>query len=115
MPGTHQRNPIKAMNFDQYEDQKPEQAQLAMAVSMLVSALYDRNGQPIDIADKKGREALLKAVNSVPESIPTNLSEEDRKLLRETKKALKQWFWWMMAAMFVASSVISVGVVMLLR
>lgn len=114
------------MNFDQYEDPTPEQVELARTARMLVAALYDENGKAKDFTDREGREALRKAIDRFPKEIPTKLNEADRRLLneslpkaveemRKTQKAVKDWFWWVIGTMVLASSAISLCAVMLLR
>lgn len=126
MPGTHQRNTFKVMNFDQYEDPTPEQVELARAARMLVAALYDENGKAKDLTDREGREALRQVINRLPREIPAKLNEEDRRLLneslpkaieemRKTQKVVKDWFWYIIGTMVLASAAISVCVVLLFR
>lgn len=110
------------MNFDQYEDPRPEQVELARAARMLVAALYDENGKAKDLTDREGREALIRTISGIPKEIPTKLDEADRQLLnasieeaKKTQKAVKEWFWYIIGAMFVASAVVAAGVAMLLR
>lgn len=110
------------LNFDQYEDRSQELAELARAVNMLVSVLMNKDGQPRDIADKEGREALYRAISSFPREIPAELTKSDRELLKaaiqecqETKQMMKTWFWWVVGLMFLASSTISLCAVMLLK
>lgn len=110
------------MNFDQYEERSTEIQELARVVAMLVDILVAEDGSPKDFADKEGRAALIKAIGNVPKEIPSNLREEDRKLLkeaieecRETRKLMKQWWWYVIAVMAVASAAISLCVVILLR
>ena len=110
------------MNFDQYEDPTPEQVELARAARMLVAALYDENGKAKDFTDREGREALRRTIDRFPREIPANLREEDKKALkcvieecRETRKMMKTWFWWIVGVMALASSVISLCVVMLIK
>lgn len=110
------------MNFDQYEDPRPEQVELARAVTVLLSAIIDKDGKPRDLADREGRKALQQAIDNFPRKIPTELNEVDRRLLnasieemKKTQKAVKDWFWWVIGTMVLASSVISLCAVMLLR
>lgn len=114
------------MNFDQYEDPTPEQVELARAARMLVAALYDENGKAKDLTDREGRKALQQAIDRFPREIPAKLNEADRRLLneslskaveemRKTQKAVRDWFWWVIGTMILASSVISLCVVLLLR
>lgn len=110
------------MNFDQYDDPRPEQVELARAARMLVSALYDENGKAKDLTDRAGREALIRAISGIPREIPANLNESDRKLLndsiaemKKTQGVIKEWFWWVVGTMIIASIVISSGIVVLLR
>ena len=110
------------MNFDQYEDPTPEQVELAKAARMLVAALYDENGKAKDLTDRAGREALQQAIDRFPREIPANLNESDKKALkclvdecRETRKMMKNWFWWVAGLMLLASSTISLCAVMLLK
>lgn len=122
MPGTHPKHPIKIMNFDQYEDPTPEQVELALAARMLVAAFYDENGNAKDLTDKAGRKALQQAIDNFPRKISAELNESDRRLLnasieeaRKTQKAVKDWFWWVIGTMILASSVISLCVVLLIK
>ena len=114
------------MNFDQYEDPTPEQVELARAARMLVAALYDENGKAKDLTDREGREALRQAIDRVPREIPAKLNEADRRLLndslqsaikemKETQKVVKNWFWYIIGAMFIGSAVVAAGVAVLLR
>jgi hypothetical protein len=110
------------MNFDQYEEATPEQVELALAVRMLVAALYDENGKAKDFTDREGREALRQAINRLPKEIPAKLDEADRRLLnasikecQETQKIVKNWFWWIVGTMAIASSIIAAAVALLLR
>ena len=110
------------MNFDQYEEPRPEQVELARGVAVLLSVLIDESGAPRDLADKKGREALIRAISDIPREIPARLSESDRELLKstiqecqETKKMMKTWFWWVAGLMFIASLTISLCAVMLTK
>ena len=110
------------IEVDQMREYTEEEINLGRAVNFLVSALYNKNGTPKDIADKQGREALRKAIENIPTQIPTNLREEDVKLLkatieecRETRKMMKNWFWWIVALMFIASGTISLCAVMLIK
>lgn len=106
------------MKTDQF-DYTDDDVMLARCVSMLVERLYDKEGNPVDISDKQGRAALIKAI---PKEIPASLCEEDRKLLKsaiqeckETKQTMKTWFWWVVGLMFVASGTISLCAVMLFK
>lgn len=110
------------IEVDQFKEYSEDEIKLGRAVSVLIEALYDKEGKPVDIADKKGREALIRAIANIPKEIPANLSEEDRKLLKcaiqeckETKQTMKTWFWWVVGLMFLASSTISLCAVMLLK
>lgn len=110
------------MNFDQYEDLSPEMRELAKAIDALIEVLFDKDGNPVDIAEKESRMALTKALSNIPKEIPANLREVDRKLLnttieecRETRKMIKNWFWYIIGTMFLASSVISLCAVMLIK
>lgn len=114
------------MNFDQYEDPTPEQVELARAARMLVAALYDENGKAKDLTDREGREALRQVINRLPREIPAKLNEEDRRLLneslpkaieemRKTQKVVKDWFWYIIGTMVLASAAISLCVVLLFR
>jgi hypothetical protein len=78
------------MNFDQYEEPRPEQVELARGVAVLLSVLIDESGAPRDLADKKGREALIRAISDIPREIPARLSESDRELLKEFMDAQKK-------------------------
>lgn len=109
------------MKTDQF-DYTDDDVMLARCVSMLVERLYDKEGNPVDIADKKGREALKQAIDHFPKEISANLKEEDKKLLktaieecRETRKVVKNWFWWIVGAMFLASGMFTLCAVMLIR
>lgn len=75
------------MKTDQFDD-TADDVVLARCVSMLVAALYDEEGYPIDIADKKGREELIRVIEALPKEIHTRLSESDRKLLNEYMETL---------------------------
>ena len=75
------------MKTDQFDD-TADDVVLARCVSMLVSALYDEEGYPIDIADKKGREELIRVIEALPREIHARLSESDRKLLNEYMETL---------------------------
>lgn len=110
------------MNFDQYEDPRPEQVELARAVTVLLSAIIDKDGKPRDLADREGRKALQQAIDRFPREIPANLREEDKNALkcvieecRETRKMMKQWWWWIVGLMAIASAAISLCVVILLK
>lgn len=110
------------MNFDQYEEPNQEQEELVKAVGMLVAALYNEKGEAKDLADKKGREALIRLISDIPKEIPAKLTESDKKLLKdtiqecqETRKMMKTWFWWVVGLMFVASGTISLCAVMLFK
>lgn len=110
------------IEVDQMREYTDDEINLGRAVNFLVSALYNKNGTPKDIADKQGREALRKTIESIPTQIPANLREEDVKLLkatieecRETRKMMKDWFWWIIGALFLASGTIALCAVMLLR
>lgn len=110
------------MNFDQYEDPRPEQVELARAVTVLLSAIIDKDGKPRDLADREGRKALQQAIDNFPRKIPTELNEADRRLLnasieemKKTQKAVKDWFWYIIGAMVLASAAISVCVVLLFK
>lgn len=110
------------MNFDQYEDPRPEQVELARAVTVLLSAIIDKDGKPRDLADREGRKALQQAIDRFPREIPANLREDDKNALkcvieecRETRKMMKTWFWWIVGLMFIASGTISLCAVMLLK
>ena len=109
------------MKTDQF-DYTDDDVMLARCVSMLVERLYDKEGNPIDIADKKGRETLKQTIERLPKEIPTNLREEDKKLLKDTIKEcqetriiVKNWFWWIVGAMFLASATMTLCTVMMLR
>lgn len=109
------------MKTDQF-DYTDDDVMLARCVSMLVERLYDKEGNPVDIADKKGREALIRTIENLPKEVPANLREEDKKLLKsviqecqETKQMMKTWFWWVVGLMFVASGTISLCAVMMFR
>lgn len=69
------------MNFDQYEDPRPEQVELAKAVALLLDVLIDDEGKPRDLADRKGREALIRSISQLPKEIIMKLSDADRQLL----------------------------------
>ena len=119
------------LNFDQYEDRSQELAELARAVNMLVSVLMNKDGQPRDIADKEGREALIRAISDIPRKIPAELTKSDRELLKEhidtqkkqqqllieqyeeNRKLNKSWFWWIAGVCGVASGLIALCVVLL--
>lgn len=110
------------MNFDQYEERSTEIQELARVVAMLVDVLVAEDGSPKDFADREGRKKLQQAIDRFPREIPANLREEDSKLLkeaieecRETRKLMKQWWWYVIAVMAVASAVISLCVVMLIK
>lgn len=109
------------MKTDQF-DYTDDDVMLARCVSMLVERLYDKEGNPVDIADKSGREALIRAISDFPREIPTKLSKSDLETLndtikecRETQKMVKTWFWWVVGLMFVASSTISLCAVILFK
>ena len=109
------------MKTDQF-DYTDDDVMLARCVSMLVERLYDKEGNPVDIADKKGREALKQTIDRFPKEISVNLREEDKKLLRtaieecqETRKVVKSWFWWIVGAMFLSSATMTLCAVMMLR
>ena len=109
------------MKTDQF-DYTDDDVILARCVSMLVEQLYDKEGNPVDIADEKGREALIRTIANLPKEVPANLREEDKKLLKsvfqecqETKQMMKTWFWWVVGLMFVASGTISLCAVMMFR
>ena len=78
------------MNFDQYEEPNQEQVELVKAVGMLVAALYTEQGEAKDLADKKGREALIRMISDIPREIPARLTESDRELLKEFMNAQKK-------------------------
>lgn len=101
------------MNFDQYEEPRPEQVELARGVAVLLSVLIDESGAPRDLADKKGREALIRAISDIPREIPAKLNEEDRRLLneslpkaveemRKTQKAIRFYIRWGCVAVAVS-------------
>jgi hypothetical protein len=114
------------MNFDQYEDPRPEQVELARAVTILLSVMIDKDGKPRDLADREGRKALQQAIDNFPREIPAKLNEADRRLLNEslpkaieemkkTQKTVKDWFWYIIGTMVLASAAISLCVVLLFR
>lgn len=110
------------MNFDQYEDPRPEQVELARAVTVLLSAIIDKDGKPRDLADREGRKALQQAIDRFPREIPANLREEDKNTLkcvieecRETRKMMKMWFWYVIGAMFFGFGAVALCAVMLLK
>lgn len=110
------------MKFDQYEEPRPEQVELARAVKMLIEAFYDEEGNLKDVADKEARQSLINLVKAIPQRIPANLREEDVRLLndtikqcRETRSVVKSWFWWVIGTMVLASSAISLCAVILLK
>lgn len=110
------------IEVDQLKEYTEDEINLGRAVSLLVSALWNKDGTPKDIADKQGREALRKTIENIPTQIPTNLREEDRRLLndtlkecQETRKVVKSWFWWIVGAMFLSSATMTLCAVMLLR
>lgn len=119
------------MNFDQYEEPRPEQVELARGVAVLLSILIDESGAPRDLADKKGREALIRAISDIPREIPARLSESDRELLKEfmdaqkkqqqmlieqykeNQKLIKSWFKTIVWVCGIASGLIALCVVLL--
>lgn len=119
------------MNFDQYEEPRPEQVELARGVAVLLSVLIDESGAPRDLADKKGREALIRAISDIPREIPARLSESDRELLKEhiaaldkkqkelieqykeNQKLIKSWFKAIVWVCGIASGLIALCVVLL--
>ena len=110
------------MKFDQYEEPNQEQAELVKAVGMLVAALYDEKGEAKDLADREGRKSLQRTIDNFPREIPAELNEDDRRLLKasieemkKTQKMVKDWFWWVIGTMVLASSVISLCAVMLFK
>ena len=109
------------MKTDQF-DYTDDDVILARCVSMLVERLYDKEGNPVDIADEKGREALIQVISGLPKKIPAELTESEKKLLKdtiqeckETKQMMRTWFWWVVGLMFVASGTISLCAVMMFR
>ena len=109
------------MKIDQYEEPSQAEVEFGMAVSALLTAFYTKDGQLRDIADKKGREDLIKAIRGIPKEITTNLREEDRKLLKEaikvcndTKKEVNRWFCWVIGSMFCAVLLATASIVTLL-
>lgn len=110
------------IEVDQYKEYTEDEINLGRAVSLLVSALWNKDGTLKDFADKEGRAALTKAIGNVPKEIPANLREEDKKLLRtaiqecqKTRKMMKAWWWWIVGLMFIASGMISLCAVMLIK
>lgn len=121
------------MNFDQYEEPNQEQAELVKAVGMLVAALYNEKGEAKDLADKKGREALIRTISDIPREIPARLSENDRELLKEhiaalnkkqkelieqyeeNRKLIKSWFWWIVGVVGIAFIAMAVCAFMLFK
>lgn len=121
------------MNFDQYEEPRPEQVELARGVAVLLSVLIDENGAPRDLADKKGREALIRVISDIPREIPARLSESDRELLKEhiaaldkkqkelieqykeNQKLIKSWFWWIVGVVGIAFIAMAVCAFMLFK
>ena len=119
------------MKFDQYEEPNQEQAELVKAVGMLVAALYNEKGEVKDLADKKGREALIRTISDIPREIPARLSESDRELLKEfmdaqkkqqqmlieqykeNQKLIKSWFKTIIWVCGIASGLIALCVVLL--
>lgn len=75
------------MKTDQF-DYTDDDVMLARCVSMLVERLYDKEGNPVDIADEKGREELIRVIEALPKEIHARLSESDRKLLNEYMETL---------------------------
>lgn len=110
------------IEVDQHKEYTEDEITLSRCVNLLVSALWNKDGTPKDIADKEGRAALMSAIGTIPKEIPTNLREEDKKLLKdtikecqETKKVVKNWFWWIVGAMFLASAIMTLCAVMVIR
>lgn len=110
------------IEVDQPREYTEEEINLGRAVSLLISALWNKDGTLKDFADKQGREALIRTISHLPKEIPAKLEEADRKLLnisieemRKTQAAIKEWFWWIVGTMVMASIVISSGIVLLLR
>lgn len=110
------------IEVDQYKEYTEDEIHLGRAVSVLIQALYNRDGTPKDIADKAGRKALANMIQSLPKEIPANLRQEDLRLLRdvikecqETRAVVKMWFWYIVGAMFLASLLVSMALFVLFR
>ena len=110
------------IEVDQYKEYTEDEIHLGRAVSVLIQALYNRDGTPKDIADKAGRKALVDVIQSLPKEIPAKFRQEDLNLLRatikecqETRAVVKMWFWYIVGAMFLASLLVSVALFVLFR
>lgn len=120
------------MKTDQF-DYTDDDVILARCISMLVERLYDKEGNPVDIADKKGREDLIRTISSFPKTIHVQLCESDRELLKEhiaavdkkqkelieqyeeNRKLIKSWFWWIVGVVGIAFIAMAVCAFMLFK
>ena len=116
------------MKTDQF-DYTDDDVILARCVSMLVERLYDKEGNPVDITDKKGREALIQAVKSLPEEMSKRneellkkyeeiLDKKNQMLTKqyeENQKLIKSWFWWIVGVVVIAFVAMAVCAFMMFR
>ena len=110
------------IEVDQYKEYSDAEIDLARCVNLIVQALWKKDGTLRDFTDKEGRAALKQTIDRLPSEIPANLRAEDKKLLKdtikecqETKKIVKNWFWWIVGTMFLASATMTLCAVMMLR
>ena len=108
------------MKTDQF-DYTDDDVILARCVSMLVERLYDKDGNPVDIADEKGRESLIRSIKSLPSEVSKRneellkkyeeiLDKKNQELIKqyeENQKLIKSWFWWIVAVVGIAFILLS--------